>query len=510
MRKLLLGMLASLAVAAPSDAKWREASTDHFVIYSEESEESLRKLATRLEQYDGAMRHLRGLPNASLGPANRLTVYVVSNVRLVQKLSGMKGDFLAGFYVPRASGSIAIIPRRLGSGGRWDMDSENVLLHEYAHHFLFQNYAAAYPAWFSEGYAEFHATARFEDDGGIGLGLPATHRARGLMSGNPLPMERLMAGGFDKLTLDQREAVYGRGWLLTHYMTFEPGRAGQLDKYLQALNSGRAGAEAATEAFGDLDVLEKELDRYLKRRKLSYIKIDPGAIRLGAIASRELGPGEDALMDLKIRSRRGVDREQAQALVLEMRRAAAPFPGDPAVQATLAEAEYDAGNYQEAEAAADRALAASPNAIDALIYKGRALMMMAKGSGDANAWKEVRRWLAAANRADPDDPEPLILFYESFGREGVKPTPNAIAGLAYAYQLAPQDRGLRLQVARQYLADGKAKEARAALVPIAYDPHAGEAGKLVAEIVAQIDTAGAAKALETWRASAAKEAKEGS
>jgi tetratricopeptide (TPR) repeat protein len=96
-------------------------------------------------------------------------------------------------------------------------------------------------------------------------------------------------------------------------------------------------------------------------------------------------------------------------------------------QATLAEAEYDAGNYKEAEAAADRAIAADPKLIDGLIYKAMARMALVeedKAAGPAQ-WAQVRKLIAAANRLDPDDPEPLMLFYRSFSAEGREPTKNA-------------------------------------------------------------------------------------
>ena len=52
-----LGMaLAALAAATPAQAEWREATSKHFVIYSEDSEKSVREFATRLERFDAALR----------------------------------------------------------------------------------------------------------------------------------------------------------------------------------------------------------------------------------------------------------------------------------------------------------------------------------------------------------------------------------------------------------------------------------------------------------------------
>ena len=83
------------------------------------------------------------------------------------------------------------------------------------------------------------STAKFERDGSVGLGLPAHHRAYGLMEGNNLPFEVLLANQIGKVTLEQRKSIYGRGWLLTHYLTFDPARKGQLQTYVQAIAKGQ-------------------------------------------------------------------------------------------------------------------------------------------------------------------------------------------------------------------------------------------------------------------------------
>ena len=43
-----------------------------------------------------------------------------------------------------------------------------------------------------------------------------------------------------------------RSWLLTHYLAFAPQRQGQLTKYMNGIQAGRAPLAAATAAFGDL------------------------------------------------------------------------------------------------------------------------------------------------------------------------------------------------------------------------------------------------------------------
>ena len=501
-RKLLTALL--VAAASPAAAAWHEASTQHFVIYADQSAAELRAFATKLEKFDRALRWRYGLEDFPLGPNNRLTVFVVRDAAAVRRLEGSGRRTVAGFYVPRASGSFAIVPRRSGDGGRFDLDEDQIFFHEYAHHFMLGNFAGAFPAWFVEGFAEFYATARFEPDGAVGLGDWPRYRAYSLVLGNRLPLERMLSGAYGRLAGDQWESIYSRGWTLLHYLTFEPTRQGQLKSYIDAINGGEPAAQAASQAFGDLRTLDRELDAYLQRKRLKYIKVPAAQLSTGPIAVRPLSLGEAAFMPVRLRSVRGVDEQTAAALVADARRVGAAHPKDAIVQGWLAEVEHDARNWAEADAAADRALAADPKSVQGLIYKGRIAMARAARAEakDAKTWTDVRRWFIRASQADTEDAEPKVLFHGSFLAQGAPPTRNAVEALTYAMELAPQDGGLRMQVARQHLIDGKAAEARRALAPVAYSPHGGGMRDFAALLLARIGNGDAKAALQAWDAAA--------
>ncbi len=508
-RSIKLAWLALLlCLPAAAGAEWREASSTHFLVYSEGSEQSLREFATKLEKFDKAMRLRLGFPDEDLGPGNRVTVFVVDNMAAVQRLARARGSGIAGFYSGRAGTSLAVVPRVSGSGGATDLAPATILLHEYSHHMMLQNAAAAYPAWFREGFAEFYSSARFEKDGTIGFGAAANHRAWGLVGMSPLPLELLFDPTRRRLSRAEWEStIYGRGWLLTHYLTFDRARKGQLSSYLTAIQSGKKSLEAAQTAFGDLKALDRELKTYLNRRLIPYLPMKAELLTIKPVALRTLRPGEAAIMDLRMRSRVGVTKDDAARVARDMRKAAAPWPNDPAVQAALAEAEFDAGDLDAAEAAAARAIAADPKNVDALTYRAMVAFERAEAAKatDETVWKAVRVLIGKANRADPDDPRPLILYYRSFGEQGVAPSRLAVEGLLQAFALAPQDVGLRMNAARQLLVDGKAAEARRALTPLAYDPHGGTFGQAIAAVIAKLDSSGAKAALEAWD-SADKEA----
>jgi Flp pilus assembly protein TadD len=352
---------------------------------------------------------------------------------------------------------------------------------------MLQGASGAYPAWFREGFAEFYSTARFEKDGGIGFGAAANHRAWSLVGMSPLPIELLFDPTRRRLTREEWVAtIYGRGWLLTHYLTFDATRRGQLTAYLNAINGGKGSLEAARTVFGDLKLLDRELKTYLNRRMIPYLPLKAELLTVQPVALRTLRPGENAIIDLRVRSEVGVTKDDAARVARDMRKAAAAWPNDPAVQAALAEAEFDSGDLDAADAAAARAIAADPKNVDALTYRARVALERAKATPatDEAGWKAVRGLIGKANRADPDDPRPLILYYRSFREQGIAPTKLAVDGLLQAFALAPQDAGLRMNTARQLLVDGKAAEARRALTPLAYDPHGGTLGEAIAAVIA--------------------------
>lgn len=483
-RKLLI-LLALLLAPATAHAEWHEASSEHFVVYGDDSPERLRKFAEDLERFDLAIRVLRGLPNDPVGKANRVTVYILPTMIAVEKLIGRK--MVAGFYIPRAGGSVAFVPRRLEKNAI--SDPQSILFHEYAHHMMFiSSPHSALPAWLVEGWAEFHSTAQIKGDGSVVFGLAPADRAFGLFSGNPLPLERILGADTRKLRGEEVDALYGRGWALTHYLSLNPGRSGQLPKYIAAINEGKSAADAA-QVFGDLKQLHRELEGFIAKRRITTLTVHGKAIKVGQITVRKLTPGEAATMNTRILSKRGVNNETAPEVYAAAKKAAAPFPNDAGAQIVLAEAAFDAEDYPAAVAAADRAIAANPNAIEAHIYKAKARMEIAGLNADESreTWREIRTSISTANRLDPDHPEPLLLNYKTFGETSTRPTQNAKDGLYYAFAVAPYDTGLRFYVAQVKMHDGQLAEARAMLLPLAFNPHGDQLADVARKLIDQID-----------------------
>ena len=112
LRRMLAGV--AIILPAPAPAAWQAASSRHFVVYANDSPERLRSFTARLERYDSAMHVLRNMPDDHATPASRVTVFVLESMDEVKALKGAGNA--AGFYIPRARGSVAFVPTH-GRGG---------------------------------------------------------------------------------------------------------------------------------------------------------------------------------------------------------------------------------------------------------------------------------------------------------------------------------------------------------------------------------------------------------
>ena len=487
--------LTMLADARPARAEWLQATSKHFIVYADGNADTVKRQAEDLERFDSVFRYFQTLPERPEDESNKLTVYVVASGTAVRRLYGDNSSNVDGFYQGRASGSVAFTPARGSTGDERSRDEPRIVLfHEYAHHAMLGNYDAAYPAWFAEGYAEFLSTVRFDKDV-FWIGAPAQHRAYTLHLGASLPAEQLFAANMRTMSKEQIASLYARGWLLTHYVETDPVRRKQFGEYLAALNAGKPSVEAARAAFGDLKQLDKEMNKRMNAPRLPAYRIANDKLPQPVVTIRPLRPGEKAMIDLRMRSDRGVNRTTAQPILAEALPIGARYPDDPVVQGWLAEMALDAGRYDLAEAAADRALAVDPKSAQALVYKGQGHLRRAREAKvrDPEVWKEARSWLLRANTLDANDAYTLMLYYSSFGMAGVPATANAKAALTRAHELVPQDAGLSFAYARQSLLDGKIDEARMALRPLAYSAHA-EANNPAARLLALLDARPAGKA----------------
>lgn len=500
-KEILAGILALAVVAAPTaQAKWLRADTPNFIIYSEGSAQSLRSFAEKVERLNTT---LRTRFNLQLEPEeNRLTIILLPRAEDVGRMrTGKAGDNAAGFYSTHAEGTFAVSNRE-PDAGLGSLDGTTVLFHEYAHHFMLRYAPHAYPAWFIEGFAEYHSTVEFTKEGNAKIGMPAYHRAYGLLEMPKMPVARLLQSRpGDLKNSDEIQVFYSRAWLLTHMLYSGNDRAGQLSKYVGAINAGTEPEQAASEAFGDLAQLDKDLNRYLSGR-LSYINTRQPMSVTGEIAISALSPAEDAVMPLRL-ERLGAHGEAERLVKLRAAhaKAEAKLSGDAAFWYERAALEWnlpmDKRNTAMLKSGLERALAINPDHVHANVLAGLTLAeeLDAKGDYSAAAWRAVRQPITRANRLAPTDPWPLFSWYNSFRQQGIDPPDIAHQGLARAFELAPENLDVRISYAFDLARKSQFDPAIKLAKTIAFDPHGGGDGRqLVAQLEAMRDSRAASNA----------------
>ena len=489
-KRLVLILVVSIAIPISVDAAWYEASTENFLIYSKQSEKTVRKFAERLELYHSAMSWFYQVEEKETSPSNRVVIYVVGSQIRVRQLHGGNNKNVVGFYIPRAGGSVAYVPK-ISNNSKSTSGPAFILYHEYAHHFQYQISGFPLPRWLSEGFAEFFASIKFEKEGGVGLGIPAYHRGHEMLGSKNVPIRRLLSTSayFEGKTKGY-DNFYGKSWALFHMLQFSPERKGQFRQFMRALSSGKSEIEASEQAFGDLDKLEQDLNNYIAKRSLAYLPVSAEKLHAGEITIRKLGKGAAKVMQSRAEIRSGITRERAKELYEEIAQIAEKFPEDRLVLDTMIEISIDALRNEEAIAWADRLLARDENNVAASYYKGLAMEQIKRSDPDSEiSWRDIRMQYVRANRLEPDNPKPLIRFYLGYTFAEQEPTKNSVNGLIRALNLAPHDDSLRLIVVGQLTKEQRYDEAIAVLQPLAKHPHAVEKSEKARELIRQIEKA---------------------
>jgi hypothetical protein len=505
-------------------AAWTRADTHNFIIYSNGDRVGLEQFANDVERFDALLRLRFGVGRDEA--PKRLTIYVVSSQSDVGAVLDGRPEFVAGFYIPETETSFAVVHRGK-KDDLFDLSGQEVLFHEYAHHFMFRHFTTAYPAWFTEGFAEFVATATIAPDGHWTLGKPARYRTRDLVTDSPLPVEKLLDSKISKLRGGEIFQFYARSWLLAHMLYTQPQYAGKLSQYAQLVTNGTPSLEAAKTAFGDLKALDKTLQSYVSA-KMQFISSSRAIAIDGPVTVTQLDPLQSQLVELRLKRRTGGQVLQARdtlrtltaqnpqnaELWSELAYAELAVAGKAAAKAEREKDEADrkakekekektkgavkdkakGGEDDEivvtaikdddtiaahaadsaAETAADRALAVDPTNVIANNVKGEVATWRLKQSGDASAahWQAARSWYRKASNADSDDALSALGWFMSFKRQGKVPPSGAVQGLEGAFQRAPEAEDLRSRLAFDLARREQYDAAIELMKVIAYSPHA--------------------------------------
>ncbi|WP_054112158.1 DUF1570 domain-containing protein [Brevundimonas sp. AAP58] len=494
---LTLVVLGMLGLTNPARAEWLRAETDHFVIYGDTSERSITAYARKLETFDALLRAYYPFPIDHDVP--KLDIYMANGTRDMLRAEPDIGGGVLGFYSPNSIRIHAVA----------DVSSEmsdDVIFHEYAHHFMFQMPSGAYPAWFIEGFAEYWGTVRIRGDV-IQIGRHNPGRVNSLTqpANSWPPMEDVLRWRVLPSGRYRGSDYYAIAWALTHYMLSTPERTRQLGQYLLAVAGGqdpvaalsgtidRTPAQLANDVrryvAGPINYLTPQIDLPQPRVSVTRLPVDQADLvwidlRLDRVDPRTPEPtleqreGEtDAAFTRRRAEALDAWRERRAQLIADAERAAARHGDSPWGRLISARAERLAG--RPGEAIEILRPIAGPEADDpkALRAYAAALMdVMTAAPEDADLSRmrsDARGALAQALDLNPLDFQTYLEIDRLRQGQPGYPNENDASVLDVAVTLAPQSFDARLRLARVLMVQGQALQAIHILQPVANSPHGG-------------------------------------
>lgn len=462
---LALGFAMTCTWAMPARSEWLIAESAHFRVHADMPEAAIRQRTILLEDYRNLLILMtKGPTSEALEP--KLDVFIVKDMAQVFPFSRAPSG-VAGLYSANAGGIAAYADTsELGQAA---------LQHEYTHHFMRANRSAAYPAWFSEGFAEYFMTATFKSEA-IEYGRFREGRATWLASNEWLPLEAMLKRDIYGRGGERVMMFYAQSWLMTHYFLGAPGQAPKLRAYLTAVAAGEDPEKAfAIHVTPDFSGFQSSLKAYLRSKDFVAVTLKRPPASPAPVTVRPAPPGASTFQLLLNRMMMATD-VSSEARGVAVRRAIARDADSPLsarARALLALQNKD----PEAISLLDRMLAAEPQDPELLLWRGMAAL-----TSTTQNRLEARRYLTRAFKANPDDWRVMRMYALASGLRDAPLNENDFGVIRRAYELAPQVSEVTIDYATALVHRDDLNTAAKLLSTLANNPHDNKSALLAASL----------------------------
>ncbi|MCO1336024.1 hypothetical protein MO867_16965 [Microbulbifer sp. OS29] len=233
---LYFGIFASV-FASPrylGEEIWYEVESENFRVITDGDPDAVKSLVADLERYRAVAVEFLDVDRNS----PKLTVYAAGDR---DTYAGLVGEELAemtnGLFDTSAEGNYALVNLD-GRSAERQLKAREFLFHEYTHFLSYNGNTVHFPYWYSEGFAEFMATMSFPEKGRYELGEIPQERAMTLMYTGLMPLDTLLRATVYNTDDEEKADVYASGWLLSHWLMLESGKANNFSQFVQAYNDG--------------------------------------------------------------------------------------------------------------------------------------------------------------------------------------------------------------------------------------------------------------------------------
>ncbi len=445
---------APAAVNVAAKRRWIEVRSEHFTIWTDQSEARARRQARDLEVFRAAvLLMIEGNDLTSRHPTwiyafNANTSFGPFNV----------SDRTVGYMIPRLRANV------LTTSDDRSMGASNILKHEYTHWLLRNGSGLVYPMWFDEGFAEFMALAQ-EKRRAVVLGNLADHRLSNLKYSAWIPMaEFLEPVDYPAWRPEKQGMFYAQAWVFVNYWYTDSARREIMQKglgpYIEATQNGVPVEEAFETYFGTtLREAERAVRAYWRRAKLELFGVQLSALEFSEEMSVRQLPENEVAERLGSLCFMLDDLTCARGL---FEHAVAVAPESARAVAGLAAVERTEGNDELAHSLFDRAVELDPKDALSFVDRGQASTIRATRTADPEArrrlLKSARRDFVRASKIGGPTPETYASYGMTFLLPG-EPHEKGLDTLEGAHRLVPGDRSIRLALADLYILLGRRDDA---------------------------------------------------
>ncbi|SFV07217.1 hypothetical protein [Pseudoduganella namucuonensis] len=468
---------------------WFKAESQHFVVYSDASQQGVAELLHNMERLDFLLRvytksYFKARPHEP-----KLTLYYHNKPGALGQHAGKAPADAIGLYNSCSAGVqaagvqldriVRIENARLSTAPA--NDTLSFLFEGYARHFLYRHTDIRAPLSFIEGFAQYFADVRFSDNQ-LAVGKTPLNMGRYLnfvedghrysLSYADVLDDNDSKGHNYAGEAGVRLEFAARSWLLTHFMLSSEENRGKLARYLNLANRDMSAAQAFETAYG---IKTDQLGEMLWRYRLASIKVmqvEVPTLPTARIAFTGLPDAvtDYVMMDARLKTCPG--RATGEALLRKMSANPGGMPNHPLARAALSRAQIDWGDPRDAIPYLDTLVRDDKGNAEALYLLGLAHLRAAgrqQGAAKAGALEAARRHLVDAVNADPASAEAAYALLRSELDSGEELTETAMTAAQLAWNNGREVKEYTRAAALVHAYAGNGAKSRQALSVLAHD-----------------------------------------
>lgn len=460
-------------------SEWFRVESQHFIVYSDTSNDDVALLLNQLEKLDQMLRSYTKPFLKATGNEPKLTFYYHDSPNDLDGLAANQPVNAIGLYSSCNTGvqgfgvhltklerlTKEVLPT-IGHN-----ESLSYLFEAYTRHFIYRYTDVRAPTSFIDGLAQYFASARFSD-------------TQMLVGRAPLNISRYLhfldeghTYSLDyKDVLEQNDTrgnAYGsadgvklefaaRSWLLTHYMLSSDDNRKKLVTYLAAVYRDTPIPQAFEQAYGiKVDDLGNELWRY-RNTSVKVLQVDVPELPSAVMDFKTLpqSSGEFVLTESALKS--CPSRKIGEALLRQTVHEAARYPSNDYAQLVLSRAQIDWGNPQDAVPYLTAATKKPGASAETFYLLGQAQLRLSQLDA-------ARRNLSQSLNLDPKSAEAAYALYQAGLQSGKAPDDNTLAAAMVAFNNGHEVNTLARSAALAYAYAGDNAHARNALKLMAHN-----------------------------------------